>query len=196
MYLFFDTETTGLPRNWRAPVSDVDNWPRMIQIAWQEYDENGNNLTKSEYIIRPEGFSIPADAAAVHGISTERALEEGHYLEEVLNDFVNALNQTQTLVAHNMSFDEKIVGAELIRSGVDSRLFELPKICTKDASTDFCALPGPYGYKWPKLSELHIKLFGKDFEEAHDAAVDVEACARCFFELKNWVKNFQKKVGL
>lgn len=24
-YLFFDTETTGLPRNWKAPVSDLNN---------------------------------------------------------------------------------------------------------------------------------------------------------------------------
>ena len=27
MYLIFDTETTGLPKNFKAPITDTDNWP-------------------------------------------------------------------------------------------------------------------------------------------------------------------------
>ena len=51
-------------------------------------------------------------------------------------------------------------------------------------TTDFCKISGPYGYKWPKLSELHYKLFKKGFDEAHNAAVDINATAKCFWELK------------
>ncbi len=184
MYLFFDTETTGLPRNWKAPVTDTDNWPRMIQLAWILADENGKTVEQKNYIIKPEGFHIPQEASRVHGITTERALEEGVFLEKVLNEFNILIDEAKYLVAHNISFDEKIVGAELYRKQIPTRLFQKPRLCTMLSSVDYCKIPGYYGYKWPKLSELHMQLFGEDFEGAHDAAADIEATARCFWELK------------
>src|SRR6056300_1659134 len=87
MYLFFDTETSGLPTNWKAPVSDLSNWPRMIQVAWILCSGDGERLESASYIIRPEGFEIPAEASAVHGITTEIALNEGVKLNEVLLKF-------------------------------------------------------------------------------------------------------------
>ena len=184
MYLFFDTETTGLPRNYKAPVTDTRNWPRMIQIAWVYTDATGNVIDSSSYIIKPEGFNIPREAARVHRISTERALAEGKDLKSVLTEFNELIDETNYLVAHNISFDEKIVGAEFVRKNIKTRLHSKPKLCTMDASTEFCRIPGPYGYKWPKLSELHQKLFNEDFEEAHDAAADINATVRCFWEMK------------
>ena len=184
MYLFFDTETTGIPKNWKAPITDVDNWPRLVQIAWQQYDNKGIKILEGDYIIKPEGFSIPVEASKIHGISTERATREGAVLKEVLSEFSGLISGSDFLVAHNMNFDEKIIGAEFIRKGVDSDLFQSTRLCTMMASTDYCKLPGNYGYKWPKLSELHIKLFDADFEEAHNASVDIEACAKCFWELR------------
>lgn len=194
MYLFFDTETTGLPLNWKAPVEDVNNWPRLVQIAWILYNENAEKILSRDYIIKPQNFTIPEDASRVHGITTERAMTQGVPLIDVLNEFSQTIDQTEYLIAHNMSFDEKITEAEFIREKISSNLFKIKKICTKDESTNFCKIPGNYGYKWPKLSELHIILFGKDFEEAHDALVDVTACAKCFFELKkrNIIKNYSQ----
>ena len=87
MYLFFDTETTGLPKDWRAPLSDLDNWPRLVQLAFITYDTDGNALQEADYIIKPEGFRIPIASANVHGISTERALAEGIPIADVLNHF-------------------------------------------------------------------------------------------------------------
>lgn len=116
MYLFFDTETTGLPRNWKAPVTDTTNWPRMIQLAWIQYDNNGSLVASGNHIIRPGGFTIPADVARIHGITTERALSTGEPIKSVLNLFQSKILASNTLVAHNMSFDEKIVGADFIRS--------------------------------------------------------------------------------
>lgn len=183
MYLFFDTETTGLPRNYRAPLTDLENWPRLVQLAWLLYDENGQEIASADRIVKPEGFIIPEQASNVHGISTEKALAEGLELHNVMNEFSEALKKAKVVVAHNMSFDEKIVGAEFLRKNIDHNLFELFRLCTKEEATDFCAIPGPYGNKWPTLSELHIKLFNEDFEGAHDALVDVRACANCFFKL-------------
>lgn len=184
MYLFFDTETTGLPRNWKAPVSDLNNWPRLVQLAFLHYDINGIKISEGDLIIKPEGFSIPADASRIHGITTEKAIREGKSLTNVLQNFQSLINQAGVLVAHNMSFDEKIVGAEFLRIGMQNPIPSKRKICTMESTTSFCALDGPYGYKWPKLSELHYKLFGTSIEEAHNAAIDITATAKCFWELK------------
>ncbi|MBN2572839.1 MAG: 3'-5' exonuclease [Ignavibacteriales bacterium] len=184
MYLFFDTETTGLPKNWKALVSDLNNWPRMVQLAFLLYDKNGNQISSGDFIIKPEGFIIPEDASRVHGISTERAIMEGKNLTDVLKAFEIFVGQTDYLVAHNMNFDEKIVGAELLRSGMKNILATKPKICIMQSSTNFCAIKNEYGFKYPKLSELHYKLFNSYFEEAHNASVDINATAKCFWELK------------
>jgi DNA polymerase III subunit epsilon len=184
MYLFFDTETTGLPNNWKAPVTDLNNWPRLVQLAYLLYDINGTFVSGCDYIIRPEGFTIPLEASRIHGISTERAIQEGKPLRNVLHEFLTLIEQSEYLVAHNMSFDEKIIGAEFLRNGMDDIVRIKKKICTMQSATDFCALQGPYGYKWPKLSELYYKLFHTDFKEAHNAAIDIKVTAKCFWELK------------
>lgn len=184
MYLFFDTETTGLPRNWKAPVTDLGNWPRLVQLAWLLYDKKGVKIKGGDFIIKPEGFTIPSEASRIHGISTEKAQREGADLQTVLRDFADLISRADYLVAHNMSFDEKIAGAEFLRKKMTNAIPCKMRICTMISSTDFCALDGPYGYKWPKLSELHYKLFGTGFEESHNAAVDINATARCFWELR------------
>jgi len=184
MYLFFDTETTGLPKDWGAPVSKLRNWPRLVQIAWLQYDGFGKQISSCEHIIKPQGFAIPPDATRVHGITTERAMKDGVSLKKALTEFSKAISQSDILIAHNMSFDEKIVGAEFLRENISSELFKKSRLCTKEASTDYCQIPGNYGYKWPTLSELYSALFKTDFEDAHNALYDFAACANCFFELK------------
>ena len=99
MYLIFDTETTGLPRNWSAPITDTDNWPRCIQIAWQLHDAMGNLIEREDYLVKPEGFNIPYDAERIHGISTELAEEQGIDLKDVLEKFNNALSKAKFIVA-------------------------------------------------------------------------------------------------
>jgi len=185
MYLIFDTETTGLPRSYNAPMSDLDNWPRLIQLAWQLHDARGKLLSNKNYIIRPEGFTIPFNAEKVHGISTKRALEEGHDLKEILQIFREDVVQSTYLVGHNIGFDIHVVGSEYLRESLVMPFEGMAELDTKDISTQFCALPGGKGgkYKWPTLTELHQKLFGEGFGDAHDAAYDVAATARCFFGL-------------
>lgn len=184
MYLFFDTETTGLPKNWKAPLEDLDNWPRLVQLAYIYCDKDGNKLANGDYIIKPEGFSIPKEASNVHGITTERAIQEGQNLKHVLEDFNQIILESRYLVAHNMAFDEKIMGAEFLRKNMTNYIVDKRKICTMQKTIDFCAIRGQDGYKWPKLSELYYKLFQTNFENAHDASADITATARCFWELR------------
>jgi DNA polymerase III epsilon subunit-like protein len=184
-YLFFDTETTGLPINWNLPASNVNNWPRLVQLAYLMYDENGKKIQSGNHIIKPNGFVIPTEASNVHKITTERALREGKPLMSVLQEFNNLIQKADCLVAHNISFDEKVIGAEFIRNGMTNSFVGKDKICTMEKSKNYCAIKSSWGdYKWPKLSELHYKLFATNFSEAHNAAVDIDITAKCFWELK------------
>ncbi|MCL8007205.1 DNA polymerase III subunit alpha [Gelidibacter japonicus] len=186
MYLIFDTETTGLPKRWDAPISDTDNWPRCIQIAWQLHDGMGNCIEHQDYLVQPDGFNIPYDAEKIHGISTDLAQQQGVPLAEVLAKFNAALAKTKFVVGQNVGFDLNIMGAEFHREGVANNLQELPVLdtCTEHTA-NLCQLPGGrYGrFKLPTLTELHEFLFNTPFAEAHNATADVEATTRCFLEL-------------
>jgi len=183
-YLFFDTETTGVPNEWNAPLTAFSNWPRLVQLAFLLYDAEGSLILSNETVIKPSGFSIPKDASDVHGITTDYALNNGKEINDVLSNFEEQCLKSKYLVAHNINFDSKVMGSEFLRNTPRNPISKLQLLCTMEASTDFCKIEGYYGYKWPKLSELHIKLFGVDFEGAHDALADIEATARCFWEMR------------
>lgn len=186
MYLIFDTETTGLPKRFDAPISDSDNWPRCVQIAWQLHDDMGNPVEHRDFLIKPEGYNIPYDAEQIHGISTELAETEGLPLEEVLKHFNEALQKADFVVGHNIEFDINIMGAEFYRADMQTVLMEksILDTCT-EKTAEFCQLPGGRGgrFKLPTLTELHQKLFDEEFGEAHNAVADVEATTRSFLEL-------------
>ena len=184
MYLFLDTETADKPRNWKAPASDTANWPRLVQLGWVCCSRAGRPTATAEYLIRPEGFTITRGATTVHGITTDRAREEGVELQPVLVEFAAAVKKARVLVAHNINFDYNVAAAEFIRANMVTDIDQKVCRCTMKESTDFCKLPGPYGYKWPTLAELHEVLFDQPLAETHSALADAEACMRCFFELK------------
>jgi len=186
MYLIFDTETTGLPKRWKAPVSDTDNWPRCVQIAWQFHDEMGVCIEHEDYLITPDGFNIPYDAEKIHGISTELAQDKGLPLHEILEKFKHVLSKSKFVVGQNVGFDLNIMACEFYRENITSKLLELPVLdtCTEKTAL-LCRLPGGRGgkFKLPTLTELYQHLFGKAFKDAHNATADVEATTRCFLEL-------------
>jgi DNA polymerase-3 subunit alpha len=186
MYIIFDTETTGLPRNWNAPISDTDNWPRCVQLAWQLHDAYGKLIVAKDYLISPQGFDIPFDAEKIHGISTELALQNGAPMLQVLNEFSLDAAKAKFLVGQNLAFDLNILGCEFFRLSLSNPLEKKAVLdtCT-EKSAELCQIPGGRGgkFKLPTLSELHQFLFQVSFEEAHNATADVEATSRCFFEL-------------
>ena len=184
LYLFFDTETTGTPLDYKAPSSDIRNWPRLVQLGWILMTEDGEKVSKGSYIIKPDGFTIPVEATKIHKITTKMALELGNNLSYVIDKFLQDFNKAKYIVGHNIDFDKKIIGAELIRLSKPDIMNSKQAFCTMKSSTDFCKIPGYYGYKFPKLQELYHKLFGRDYEDAHDAASDIEATQQCFWELR------------
>ena len=186
MFLIFDTETTGLPKRWNSPITDHENWPRCVQIAWQLHDEMGNCLEHQDFLIKPEGFNIPYDAERIHGISTQLASTKGLLLVDVLAKFNDVLAKSKFVVGQNVGFDINILGCEYDRFKIQTLLNDLPVLdtCTEKTAS-LCKLPGGRGgkFKLPTLTELHQHLFNESFAEAHNATADVEATSRCFLEL-------------
>lgn len=159
-------------------------WPRLVQLSWIVTDENGNKLKSGDHIVRPSGFTIPKKASDIHGITTQMAMEKGDDLTSVIAEFMDDFNASELIVGHNIEFDKNVLGAELRRMGMRDIVRSKKSVCTMKSSKDYYAVPGKKGYRYPSLRKLHIKLFGKPFDGAHDSASDTEATERCFCKLK------------
>jgi len=183
-YLVFDVETTGLPRNWKAPFTQLSNWPRIVQIGWFAYDRQETLVESQSHIIKPDGYIIPPSSTRVHGITNEFAKANGVEIESVLNRFAELVKSTGYVIAHNLAFDKQVVRSEFYRADISDYFSDVIEVCTMQASTGICKLPGKYGYKWPTLAELYRFLFNDSFEDSHDALNDAKVAADCYFELK------------
>jgi DNA polymerase III epsilon subunit-like protein len=172
MLLFIDTETTGLPKY--SATNDIEKWPRVVQLAWSLYDSDGTRESQNSFII--------------HGITTERAKKEGESLHNVLPRFNADVEKAKTIIAHNLDFDLPIVNTEFMRCKLETNLMKKQNFCTMKPQkiVSWCKIPktSGYGYKWPTLPELHLQLFQEEFTCSHNAGADVEACAKCYFELR------------
>ncbi len=186
MFLIFDTETTGLPKRWDAPISDLNNWPRVVQLAWQLHDEDGSLVSNKTYVIKPVDFDIPFESEKVHGISTLLATQIGEKIQTVFSEFLKDLSSASYIVGHNLKFDINVVSSEFYRLDIENQLLNKKVLdtCTENTA-NVCKLPGGKSgkFKFPTLVELYENLFNKQFENAHNASADVEANAMVFFEL-------------
>ena len=111
-------------------------------------------------MVCPDGFTIPFNSTKIHGITTERAQEEGAPLAEVMEAFMADAVKATYVMGHNIGFDVNVAGAELVRLGLDpAALTDIALIDSKDEGTAYCAIPGGRGgkFKWPTLTELHQK---------------------------------------
>ena len=182
--VFFDTETTGLPRDYNAPSSNLTNWPRLVQLAWIVSDYDGNVISSENHIISPDGFEIPSSSVAIHGITTSIAKSKGEKLIDVIDKFLEVLQNATAIAGHNISFDQHIVEAEILRCGRSNILKNIPAYCTMKLSANYCNfLISNKKVKWPTLQELYFKLYGNSFEDSHDAMSDIKATYSCFFTL-------------
>src|SRR5690554_4092988 len=148
-YLIFDIETTGFPEDWDAPVEDFENWPGILEIAWQLYNDRSNLINEKSYLIRPDGYEISDEIENLTGISSEVANEKGISILTALQEFSSVLLKfNPILVAHNCDFDINVIQAHLINNNFSVSLFNYSQICTMKESTSFCDLPNQ---KYPKL---------------------------------------------
>lgn len=184
MYLIFDCSALSMPSNFRANVEDTYHWPRMVHLAWEIFDSETNIIASKNYLIKPAGFDISSHSSEWHGVQHEEAKEKGAAVCEVLKEFAQDVKQAQYVLAFNLEFNEKIVGAEFFRCHQANVLVGAETLCLMRESTYYCRLAGKDGrYKWPTLQQLFHKCFGVQYEGANQADKDVRAAAMCFFKL-------------
>lgn len=190
MILFFDTETTGKADFKAAP--DAPHQPHLVQLGALLTDDTGAEVASINLIAKPEGFTIPEEASAVHGFTTEKAMASGVDRKHILRVFREFWELANVVVAFNIDFDMLIMDGAIFRLCGGRKAWGKAQetFCAMKAMTSVCKLPGNYGdYKWPKLQEAYRHAFGMEFDGAHDAMADVRACAKIYF----WLKEYEKK---
>jgi DNA polymerase-3 subunit epsilon len=181
--LFFDTETTGL-WNFKAEYH-AEEQPHLIELGARLVDISTNKvLEECNAFVQPVFFDhISTEITALTNITLEELREKGTPPTVVYKKFKNLHDEADYVCTHNWKFDQRIMNRFI--HCLDKYIKWRPGICTMQISTPLCRLPGKYGYKWPKLQELHKFLFDTEFENAHTANADVAALHKCFIELLN-----------
>lgn len=182
--LAVDTETNGLPVSWTAGVGSIDNWPRIVELAWDLFDENGTTIRKQSNLVIPDGWTIPdGDFWKEHGYDLEECAMEGELMPVLLDSFIEAVKEADLMIAHNMGFDFPVINCEMLRYGKKAK--KIKTYCTKIESTEICGIKaGPGKNKWPTLEEAYRFLTGKEPLNAHHADADVEMCKQVYLYLQ------------
>ncbi len=190
--IFWDTETTGIPR-WDLPADDPSQ-PRIVELAAILCDDQtAGVIGKYAEIVKPDGWTIPEGAAKVHGITTERAIAEGRPIAEVLDAFDALLARAQLLAAFNLRFDDKLLRGARRRLGRPDGFGTIPVFCCMRGATPLCKLErtakmkkaGFDKYKTPNLGEAVKILLGRDHVGAHGAMADALATKDIYFACRN-----------
>lgn len=198
LFMCFDTETTGLPKNYNKSFKEVDNWPHIVQLSYsifQYVDNEIKELDRKNFILKPKDYVIPNETSKIHGITNEKAINEGYLRADVLNYVAEQLTTIDYLIGHNVEFDINVLRAEFEREGIDveSQFNHLKSVCTMKGGIKLY----PEGTKWPKLEKLYYDLTKKTMLGAHNAINDVGATMKCFEILVNKnILHVKKKIRL
>jgi len=183
--LYFDTETTGLIRNGLNYRDHYMMYPRIVQLSW--YFDGVMN----DFIIKPDGYVIPYESEMIHGISTDEAIEKGVEFDSVIRMFLSDCGKANHLVGHNIYFDVSVVKSNVLmlndsdlslfcdivlakRKRIDTMLSSIRYVNARNSSNHI---------KFPSLEELHLKLFGCGYFDAHNSCEDVKSTMKCFARL-------------
>jgi len=227
-FLVFDTETTGLPKTKFISPSTLEEWPYIVQFSFIIYDSSLNDIVESkDYLIKlPENVSIPEESTKIHNITNELSQKSGLQINKILDEFFYYLREVDRLIGHNVEFDLNMVKVEMLRiinkSPVTREKLKLYKnnlhflnnyeniSCTLKDSIEFCNIQvisktGKTYLKYPRLIELHEKLFNKLPKNLHNSFNDILVTLRCFMKLKhdidlnddcNSFKKYSCQIGL
>ena len=204
--LVFDTETTGLPPKSKILKNEeLHLWPYIVQFSYIVYDTETHCIIKVKDTIIHIPIEMCQEVIDIHGITNEMARASTCLINDSLQEFYADLLKVDQLIAHNFQFDWNMIQIELMRLIIrektqnEAELYisilktiqetPIPNIyCTMVNSTELCDLKmrskfGTYFTKFPKLSELHYKLFGVVPRNLHNSLNDVVICLRCYYKL-------------
>lgn len=184
MYLIFDASANGKPKNWKADLTDIFNWPRLIHLSWIVLDKELKPIKDFDCIVKPNGFTINEDTLELCKLDQEDIDNKSEDIKDILSNFSKDVDEAQFVFTHNQTFNANIVGAEFIRSSMKNTLVYSDLFCLMREATWFCKLKGKgKGYKWPSLNELYMICFQQKYAPANNARADTIAATRCFKKL-------------
>ena len=193
--LVFDTETTGLPVDQSAPLTDSAKWPHIIQLSFMLFNTDTKEILEySDSIIQLDAaIDISPGSIAIHQITQQRSQAEGIPIKHALANFAEHASDADIIVGHNILFDKRMLMVEFHRNKMRNCLYKnglpIPEYCTMKRTTDLCKLPttnkktGEVYNKYPTLAELHVHLFHTKPRGTHNAIADVMICLRCYIML-------------
>lgn len=175
----FDTETTGLP-DWKTP-SEAPHQPHLVSLYAANVDSTTRlTLNEVDVIIKPDGWTI--EPGMVHGITHEQAMDQGIPEDEALGMLLDLWDECELRIAHNATFDNRIIRIAMKRYLQGGNLGDL----WKDPKGYYCTMREYnkiHGGKWPTLEEAYLKLVGRPMENAHNAKADALGCLDVYFKL-------------
>lgn len=178
----YDTETTWFISK---KETNLDLQPKIIQFAWILWELKNGEFTEEKRInilINPKQ-PIPFWSSQVHHLY-DIDVKDAPFIEDVIDEIMTYINEPDITIWHNIEYDQDMIKLELRRKEQEYRYQPKQVVCTMKTTVDFCAIQWNWArFKYPKLWELHKKLFWEYFTWAHDAMTDVEATLRCFLEL-------------
>tara|TARA_B100001093_G_scaffold518010_1_gene601370 strand:+ start:2299 stop:2949 length:651 start_codon:yes stop_codon:yes gene_type:complete len=193
--LVFDTETTGLPKDKNASIISTNNWPYIVQLSYILYDTDLDLvLDYSDNIIKlPDNVFISKESENIHKISNEISRTKGVDIKILLKEFNDTLLKAHVIIAHNISFDKKMILVECIRNKLEQNFTRnstrKSEFCTMKNSVNICKIikekaNGNTYFKYPKLVELHNHFFNSTPDNLHNSMVDILVCLRCYGKIK------------
>ncbi|MFT6809729.1 MAG: DNA polymerase-3 subunit epsilon [Saprospiraceae bacterium] len=183
MYLVLDASANGRPRSYKASLDDTSAWPNLMHLSWILLDKDLKPIEDYNILIKAESYTPTEAALKSHHIDPEKIRESPDTLKDTLEKFSESVMKSDYIFAHNLQYNEGVIGSEYYRVSMSSPLISAEKFCLMHEATYFCKLPGKRGYKWPSLQEMHSLMFKQGFSPSGHARADVIAASRCFIYL-------------
>lgn len=185
MYLIFDCSAMATYTNFKANFTDTQSWPRLLHISWILLGDDYKPIEDFDYIPTPSGYEIDEKSKTKAHIDDEDIKKKSVSLELILENFSASAEKAEYIFAHNLNYNENLLGAEYVRSKKSINMFSKKRYCLMEEGTYYCKIPSKGGgYKYPTLPELHATCFGQTYGPAGNARADVIAAARSFIKLK------------
>lgn len=189
--LVFDTETTGLPIERNPSILETEKWPYIVQLSFILYDDTTNKIEyySDEIIKLPENVEITEKSITMHKITKDISNQKGVPILDALINFNKNLEIADLVVAHNISFDKRLVMVECIRNKIKQQFttqgIKKDEHCTMKSNVDFCSIQrinhnNKKFFKYPTLSELYFKLYDTIPKGTHNSMADILICICCF----------------
>ena len=185
MYLIFDCSGLATYTNFKANFNDTDSWPRLLHISWIFLDEHLKPVEDFDYIVEEASQSLDGKSKEKSHVDEDDIQKKKLKLADILDAFSASAEKTTFIFAHNLNYNENILGAEYVRLRKPINMFSKHRHCLMEEGTYYCKIPSKGGgYKFPTLPELHATCFGQSYGPSGNARADVIAAARCFIKLK------------